>query len=235
MEMTGGSEDQTKNYLNPGYGGQYFDAEYLLYNFDSATNVLSLALQTGFNIITNNQMYNSKKYWGGDIALSFDGIVDGDESSWEYAIDFGKETKGYNGEQVGNDNPDAAGLYRVTNWTPDNYLYFEDSNPFAMHDGDSADQKLTEAQLNQTSGSADNPDGYNGNNTSYYRIFSFDLDEIDGLDVENISRLDAHWTMTCGNDQIHGYAKVPEPHAAWLISSGMIGLIGAGFVRRRKT
>ncbi len=36
------AEDQTSYKLTQGYGGQYFDAEYLLYQFDETTNKLTM-------------------------------------------------------------------------------------------------------------------------------------------------------------------------------------------------
>ncbi len=55
----------------PGVGGQVFDAEYLLYKLEG--QILYLGLQSGFDLIDGQQFYNSKAYWAGDLALSFDG------------------------------------------------------------------------------------------------------------------------------------------------------------------
>ena len=65
-------------------------------------------------------------------------------------------------------------------------------------------------------------------NSSYYRTVSFDLS---GLGLGN--DVDAHWTMSCGNDAIDGgfHYDVPEPATLSLMG---LGLIGLGFMRRRK-
>ncbi len=102
-------------YVGPGYGGQAFDAEYLFYKLEG--NQLSVGLQTGFNIISDNGILFSdgRRYYGGDLALSFDGNT----SNYEYAVDFGNATRGYGtGAKISagdsTQDTDAAGLYQVT-------------------------------------------------------------------------------------------------------------------------
>jgi hypothetical protein len=36
--------------------------------------------------------------------------------------------------------------------------------------------------------------------------------------------LDAHWTMSCGNDEINGRVAVLEPSTLLLLGSGLVGL-----------
>jgi len=223
------SEDQTAYFLNPGYGGQLFDAEYLLYNYDKNTNILNIALQTGFNINTNTINYGSKDYWGGDLALSFDGATEGDSSTFEYAIDFGEVTKGYDGQATGNnkdtDSKDQLGLYKDVTWEADSIIHFTDSNPFAMASG------ITPSGISFSQ--VGNSSGNNAGDISYYRSFSLDLGSID------VTELSASWTMSCGNDGIYGTAEipptsVPEPSSIALFSTGLIGLLGGLFVRRKR-
>ena len=67
------SEDYVgpSGYVNPGYGGQDFDAEYLYYKLAGTT--LSIGLQSGFNLVTGSVYYSGKTYYAGDLALSIDG------------------------------------------------------------------------------------------------------------------------------------------------------------------
>lgn len=227
--MSGASEDQTVDNLGPGYGGQFFDAEYLLYKFDTPTNVLSIALQTGFDITGDNKIdYKSKDYWGGDLALSFNGVTLGDSSSYEYAIDFGQETRTYNGTLIGTH---GAGLYKNVTWADNNAIHFQNSNPFAMSAG------TLDASVAFTQGFGTNILGaVDSNSTSYFKTMSFDLDDIEGLLLSDITQIDAHWTMSCGNDAIDGHATVPvpEPASLLLFSAGFMGLMGSLVARRRR-
>ncbi len=225
------AEDQTSYKLTPGYGGQYFDAEYLLYQFDETSNQLTIALQTGFDVTgDNHQNYNGSSYWGGDLFLSFDN----DDSVFEYALDFGQTTGTWNDR--GNPNNESgsiaavnSGLYEVSSYN--NQTYYN-SNPFAMSGGDIIGASSDVVFMDY---SGNNPDGYGGNNMSYVKTASFNLDLLNF----NITQLDAHWTMSCGNDAIEGYAaippaSVPEPSVLVLLTTGMIGLLGGFAARRRK-
>ena len=210
-------------YVDPGYGGQNFDAEYLYYKQQG--NNISIGLQTGFDIISQNgQNFLGHQYYTGDLALSFDG----NNSSYEYAIDFGNLTRGYNsnakissqGIGVGT-GIDAAGLYHVTSWNND--IYFGTSAPYAMSGGS--------LLLAANAGNFQEGSGLVGGELSYYNIFTFDLSNIAGLTPDFL--LDTHWTMSCGNDALSGrvqLSQVPEPSPFILLALGLIGLL----VSRRK-
>lgn len=226
--MQGGSEDQTTKYLEPGYGGQYFDAEYLLYKYDRSTNELSIALQTGFDITGDNKIdYQGSSYWGGDLALSFDGVTLGDSSTYEYAIDFGVAT-GTDADRntgVASIGSHAEGLYQVSSWADNDSIHFESSNPFAMTSGTFA------AAVSFDQGSGINLLGAEGgNSTSYYKTMTVDLD---GLLLSDFTQVDAHWVMSCGNDAIDGHA-VPEPSSLLLMSAGFLGVFGSLVARRKR-
>jgi hypothetical protein len=199
-------------YVGPGWGGQAFDAEYLFYKKEGG--ILSIGLQSGFDLSDGHQVSGRKSYYAGDLALAFNG------GSYDYAIDFGLVTKDYHGNDnvgVGAGNQDAAGLYHVTQWNND--IAFAVSSPFAMDEG-----SLLASLTGASNGSESKADGL-----SYYRTASFDLAAL-GFDVADFS---AHWTMSCGNDVVEGSAAVPEPSALLLMAGGLFGLMGGRKLKGR--
>ena len=204
--------------VGPGGGGQGFDAEYLYYKVEGS--VLSLGLQTGYNVVTGEQTYGSSSflYYAGDLALSVDGHVGtgaGKGVTFEYGIDFGLETHGYSGATIdtgSGDGIDAAGLYAVSSWSNDVYSGHHDSDPYAIDDG----TKIADLLSNVAGAGGD----------TFFRTVSFDMA---GLGWGDDFILDAHWTMSCGNDAIDGHTSVPEPAGLSLLALGLMG-----FIRRKR-
>jgi len=211
-------------FVDPGWGGQAFDAEYLFYKIEG--NTLYLGLQTGFNIVTGTQEVSGKKYYSGDLALSFDGDVSGaNGAGYEYGIDFGLLTRDYDGNDYVDmgtgTGVDGSGLYTATLWNNDMVNSFESvSTPFALDAG-----SFSRNLLSNSFGS-----GNNGG-LSYYRMVSFDISGLPGLTGYNY--IDVHWTMSCGNDNINGRFKVPEPAGVVLMGLGLLGLAATSLRRRR--
>jgi hypothetical protein len=84
-------EDQNTYYLNPGWGGQNYDAEALYLDWEG--NTLYFALVTG------KDPSSSHLRWG-DLAFDF-----GNDGSYELGI-----------ETLGNGSFTTGGLYQVSNW-----------------------------------------------------------------------------------------------------------------------
>lgn len=220
--------------VGPGGGGETFDAQFLLYKVEG--DVLSIGLQTGFDVVTGNQgyAYDNRTYWTGDIALSFDSATLGDAGSYEYAIDFGLGqcgwSQGFNSDCGTNDDQglnDAAGIYQVSTWNNDVYSGHLSSSPFAMDTGTLASSLIT------------NVAGQEASSGDFFRQVSFNLTDI-GLDA--FGTFDAHWTMSCGNDVIDGqigantsvlgeFGEIPLPATSALFGLGMLGLMAT---RRRE-
>ncbi len=197
-------------YVGPGFGGQEFDAEYLFYKVEE--NLLSIGLQTGFNLSTGSQQSGKHTYYAGDLALSFN-----HDEDFDYAIDFGLVTKDrwYHDVGLGSGNQDAAGLYSVSQWN--NNIIYSSSSPYGMDEG-----AFLAALVDSSDGSALLADGL-----SYYRTATIDLAAL-GFDVKSVT---AHWTMSCGNDVLEGSANVPEPSALLLLAVGLLGLLGGRRLR----
>jgi len=186
-------------FVNPGWGGQAFDVEYLgLY---ITSDKVYFGLQTGFNVAADNV----SGYRPGDFALDVNG-----DGTYDYAIDFS-----ISGTTSG--TPASFSLYKVTNW--EDSVYFPIANPFEMKDGEKVDD------FTGVFGSgyyANNSDG----GLSYVLEGSFNLSLLGAYTGNDIG---IHWTMQCGNDYLNQTsAPVPEPATMLLFGCGLIGLAAVG-------
>jgi len=197
----------SNGFVNPGWGGQDFDVEYL--GLKITGNTVYFGLQTGFDLSDGVVVSDGTTYYAGDIAINVDG-----DSFFEYAIDF----------SVSGGVPSYS-LYQVNSWDDP---YFSSSSPYKR---DSASLLYGSSFFDGAYGSgvfANNTDS----GTSYVLEGSFDLSL---LALYSGGDIGIHWTMSCGNDVLDFSTTpvvTPEPSTYILLGSAMAGLMA--WRRRQK-
>jgi hypothetical protein len=207
-------EDQNTSYLEPGWGGQAYDAE-ALYVYLSDTH-LYIAMATGHD---PNRTDNPERdtYGAGDFAIDF-----GKDGSYEAGINIKPawDTFGVNGGFYSGSN---------LNW---GYGLFEDGatqgyvkseHPTSILDGTLLGQAVLAINSTPQNGFGQ----WQADNHYFYEMsLSRQLLQAAGWQGESFN---VQWTMNCANDSIitDPPATVPEPSSLLLSIFGFVGLTRA--------
>jgi len=228
-------EDQTgglNTYLNPGYGGQAYDAEAMYLAWDARN--LYIAIVTGHNPLTPNIFTAAGDSYGpGDIAIDF-----GPNGSFDYGI-----------ELLGTGTTKAGHVYANVNWGlglwKKNGAWTGYYDPNANRNRAVADPAHPTSILRGTDVGTGTV-AYTTVGQNNYGIWNKDLHyfyEVSvplsafGADWAPGNHFDVHWSQNCANDSILvdppilAAASVPEPGTLALLPLGMLGLIA---LRRKK-
>jgi len=182
-------------FVDPGYGGQQFDAEALYVDWDD-TN-LYLALVTGFPNTGNGITVDKVDFSAGDIAIDF-----GIDGNYDYALELGNHADNYWGYEG-----DFGGVYKVSEWCDS---FYPETSPLFMA---GAPVKIGNA------GKLVYNDDYYG--SDHWVVEARIRRSLFGADWNPLMSI--HWTQSCGNDGID--VTTPEPVSGLLFGLGAIGAL----------
>lgn len=206
-------------YLNPGWGGQAYDAEALYATMSGGK--LFIALATGHNPLTvNNPGANS--FGAGDFAIDF-----GKNGSYELGINIRPDAGfGLSGGVYSN----PAWAYGLWNAAGGN----DPGHPDLKHPTSlTAGSLIGNAQLSYTTTGVAGY-GQKASDLHFFYEMSVDLDLLRTAGWDGTA-FNIHWTEYCANDSIMvdpGF-YVSEPGSMALLFAGMFGLFGVSRRNRR--
>ncbi len=227
-------EDQHSNYLNPGYGGQEYDAEAIYTTWDN--DYLYVGIMTG-------RLQNPTTGWApGDIAFDL-----GSDNSYEFGL-VTSSAAGSNASTAGIGNPGE--FYIVSEW---NYgVWDENGNHVGVNSPLVDINHPTSVKTGALSGSAANftysalkengtwlSYGNWSDDKHYFISAKIDLD----LFLETGDTLEGgfsiHWAANCNNDWLlldvpAQPTTVSEPVSLSLMSLGLLGLGLHRRIQKRK-
>lgn len=199
-------DDQHASFLDPGYGGQAYDAEALYAFLDDS--YLYIAMATGHNPNTQNI---GNHYGAGDFALDF-----GKNGIYEAGINIKPSWDTFGVEK---------GFYSVSGWREgiwnDNSAtgYKKSEHPTSIESGELkglVDLVISGAQTGYGEWPGD---------THYFYEMRIDRDLLKLAGWQGDS-FNIHWTMNCANDSIitDPAVAVPEPEILGFLVFGLLGM-----------
>jgi hypothetical protein len=225
-------EDQNTPYLNPGYGGQTYDAEAMYLEVDS--NMLYVAVVTGLRP-------DHPAWKPGDLAIDF-----GNDQVYEYGIvTVGDAVSGHDAWNAGIGT--AGQVYRVAEWnlglwgapnspndsaTPTDY---QRQHPTSIKSGALIGSAAVSYALARYDGNPLGALGALGGN-HYLIEAAIPLNLFPEFSSGAPKGFTVHWTMGCANDWIalDPPGQVSEPSGLGLMGLGLVGLLGRQKGRKLK-
>jgi hypothetical protein len=198
------SEDQNTNYLDPGYGGQPYDVEYL--GLSVAGGKIYFGLQTGVNLDSPATTGNNQP---GDLAFDI-----GNDGIWDYGL------------RIWEPRPSAS-LLDASGWMDVRYTQHAISNPWRVSSGTDSGVFGTDFDFRKGTGT----DGFNNGTywiEGYINLAALGLSSFDTAIASNFTM----WCGNDNGKAV--VAPVPEPASMLLLGTGLIGLPGWGRKKFKK-